>query len=225
MTLHKDKFEYMCHSYNKSNYLTDLPFISEYYEYTVSSNITLSPVHRLRDLGVTVSSNLSWSPHIKTISDKARQKAAWVLSVFHTRSREVMLTLYKSMVRSLLEYCCPLWNPVKVSDIQELESVQKVFTSRICGMKDLHYWDRLKQLSLMSLQRRRERYIVPHVCGRFFTIVPVMICKSSSTTSLDSDINPKSQVSTERVQQRTRPCMIPHLQSWVLNYGTVSRSI
>lgn len=163
MTLHKDKFEYMCHSYNKSNYLTDLPLISEYFEYTVSSDITLSPVHRLRDLGVTVSSDLSWSPHIKTISDKARQKAAWVLSVFHTRSREVMLTLYKSMVRSLLEYCCPLWNPVKVSDIQELESVQKVFTSRICGMKDLHYWDRLKQLSLMSLQRRRERYIVLHM--------------------------------------------------------------
>ena len=163
MTLHKDKFEYICHRYNKMNDLSELPFISEYFQYTVSSEISLSPVHQLRDLGVIVSSNLSWSPHIKVITDKARQKAAWVLSVFHTRSKDVMLTLYKSMVRSLLEYCCPLWNPAKICDIQELESVQKVFTSKISGMNELHYWERLHQLSLMSLQRRRERYIILHM--------------------------------------------------------------
>ena len=71
--------------------------------------------------------------------------------------------LYKSMVRSLVEYCCPLWNPIKVGDIQELESVQKTFTTRICDMKDIHYWDRLKHLSLMSLQCHTERYIIIHM--------------------------------------------------------------
>ena len=74
-----------------------------------------------------------------------------------------MLTLYKSLVRSLLEYCCPLWNPHRICDIQELESVQRTFTSRIYDIRQLHYWDRLKQLSLMSLQRRRERYIILHM--------------------------------------------------------------
>ena len=48
-------------------------------------------------------------------------------------------------------------------DIQELESVQRTFTSKIHGLQHLHYWDRLKTLSLMSLQRRRERYIVMHM--------------------------------------------------------------
>ena len=71
-----------------------------------------------------------------------------------------MFTLYKSMVRSLVEYCCPLWHPSKISDIQELESVQKTFISRITSMKELHYYDQLIHLSLISLQRRRERFIL-----------------------------------------------------------------
>ena len=71
-----------------------------------------------------------------------------------------MMTLYKSLVRSHLEYCCPLWNPSSSSDIKQLESVQRTFTSKIWGVQHLDYWDRLKALGLMSLQRRRERYII-----------------------------------------------------------------
>lgn len=163
MSLHKDKFEYVCQKYNKNNTLSELPFFSEYFTYNVSDEIFLTPINQVRDLGVLVSSNMSWSPHIKSIADKARQKAAWVLSVFHTRSSSIMLSLYKSMIRSILEYCCPLWNPTKISDIQELENVQNVFTSHIFEMKEVDYWLRLKHLSLMSLQRRRERYIILHM--------------------------------------------------------------
>ena len=109
-----------------------------------------------------MSSDLSWTPYIYEIICKARQKAAWVLSVFYSRSEAIIPALYKSMVRSLLEYCCPLWSPVKIMDIPELESVQKVFTSKISGMSELNYWQRLQKLSLMSLQKRRERYIILH---------------------------------------------------------------
>ena len=74
-----------------------------------------------------------------------------------------MMTLFKSLVRSLLEYCCPLWIPHKVSDIAALESVQRTFTSKIWGLQHLDYWSRLKALGLMSLQRRRERYVIIHM--------------------------------------------------------------
>ena len=166
MALHKDKFEYMSHTSNKQSHhsdLSELPFMCKHFQYNVADDITLRPVHQLRDLGILMSSDLSWSPHIRAIANKARQKTSWVLSVFHTRTASVMLTLYKSMVRSLLEYCCPLWHPIKISDIQELESIQKAFTARICGIKDMRYWNRLVHLSLMSLQRRRERYIILHM--------------------------------------------------------------
>jgi hypothetical protein len=91
---------------------------------------------------------------------RARSKSAWVFSVFKSRDAYVMLTLYKALVRSLLEYCCPLWHPKKISDIEAIEGVQREFTSRITGCWSLSYWERLKKLNLMSLQRRRERYIL-----------------------------------------------------------------
>ena len=57
---HRDKFEYTCHQFNKRNVLSELPFVSECYQYHVSKDITLQPVHQFRDFDV--------------------------LSVFHTRS-------------------------------------------------------------------------------------------------------------------------------------------
>ena len=89
--------------------------------------------------------------------------ASWVLSVFRDRSPLVMLTLYKSMVRCKLEYCCPLWNPYKVKEITSLENIQRSFTRKIAGCQTLDYWERLKKLNLLSLQRRRERYTIIHI--------------------------------------------------------------
>ena len=71
-----------------------------------------------------------------------------------------MLVLYKNFVRSKLEYCCPLWHSRKIGDIQLIESVQRTFTDRISGMERLNYWQRLKKLCLLSLQRRRERFMI-----------------------------------------------------------------
>ena len=72
-----------------------------------------------------------------------RVPLSWVFSVFKTRDRTVMITLYKSLVRSLLEYCCPLWDPTKFTEIQMLEGVQRTFTSRRGGLNDMNYWKRL----------------------------------------------------------------------------------
>ena len=165
--------------------------------------------------------SISWSPHIRAIANKARQKAYWVLSVFHTLTSSVMLTLYKSIVRSLLEYCCPLWHPIKISDIQELESVQKAFTARISGIKDMRYWDRLVHLSLMSLQRRRERYIILHMWkilhGCTSNDLNVQFVTRPRFGNI-AVIPSKSRVSTAAISR----CTTVHLQFKDLNCGTQS---
>ena len=119
-----------------------------------------------------MTSDGSWSEHIHGLVTKAISFAAWTLSVFASRDKMVMLTLFKSMVRSHLEYCCPLWHPYKIEEIQKIENVQRSFTRRINGMSTYSYWDRLKVLGIMSLQRRRERYILIHTWKILNELVP-----------------------------------------------------
>ena len=87
----------------------------------------------------------------------------WVLRVFQSLERTLMLTLLKSLVIPLIEYCCQLWNPWKTKDIQAIEAIQRTFTYKITEVQHLNYWERLHELKLYSLQRRRERYIIIHI--------------------------------------------------------------
>ena len=87
----------------------------------------------------------------------------WVLRVFQSRKRFLMLTLLKSLVIPLLEYCCQLWNPWKAKDIQAIEAIQRTFTYKIIEVQHLNYWERLHELKLYSLHRRRERYIIIYI--------------------------------------------------------------
>ena len=59
-----------------------------------------------------------------------------------------------------MEYCCPLWSPSNQHNIALLEGIQRAFTKHISGFNNLSYWDRLRKLKLLSLERRRERYTI-----------------------------------------------------------------
>ena len=162
MVLHQDKFEVMNFCLNNSLLLRNLPFTAELRQYTTPDGNILQPTSSVRDLGIYISDDCSWSLQINNVVTDAHKIASWVLGTFRDRSQLTMLTLFKSLIRSRLEYCCPVWDPYLIKDIQAVESIQRFFTKRIAGCKDLDYWDRLKKLHLMSLQRRRERYTIIH---------------------------------------------------------------
>ena len=86
-----------------------------------------------------------------------------------------MLKLLKSLVIPLLEYCCQLWNPWKAKDIQAIESTQRTFTYKITDVQHLNYLERLHELKLYSLQRRRERYIIIFIWKITQHMVPKLI--------------------------------------------------
>ncbi len=99
---------------------------------------------------------------VNTYFENQLSLRGWVLSVCRDQSPCIMPTLFKTMVRSKLEYCCPVWNPSKVKDINAVESVQRNFTRKIAGCRSLNYWEWLQKLNLQSLQRRCGRYCIIH---------------------------------------------------------------
>ena len=74
-----------------------------------------------------------------------------------------MLTLFKALVMSRLDYGCQLWSLYLIKHINMVEKVQRSFTRLISGMAGLSYTERLTVLKLYSLQRRREGYNIIYV--------------------------------------------------------------
>ena len=179
MTLNEDKFELIQHHSSLRNYslLVNLPFV--YYENCYfTAQTTIEPSQSITDLGVIIGSDLSFKLHMSDAVKRARDKLSWGLSVFRSRSEEVICTFYKSLVRPIVEYCCALWSPMKIGDIAFIEGIQRTASSKIASIRHLNYWERLKKLGLMSLQRRRERYVLVYMFKILHNYAPndVNIC-------------------------------------------------
>ena len=112
----------------------------------------------LRDLGVEISSDLSFLVHIENTVTSANKLVGWAMRSFRRRSSMVMLIIWKSLIQCKLDYCSQLWSPADQASISRLESVARHFTAQVAGLADLDYWERLKSLRMYSQERRRERY-------------------------------------------------------------------
>ena len=69
--------------------------------------------------------DLTWSEHISTIVNKANQVLGLIRRTVGTANTTTFSLLYKTLVRPLLEYAAPVWNPYLVKDIHAIESVQR----------------------------------------------------------------------------------------------------
>lgn len=130
------------------------------FEYLAPDSSEIPQKSDLRDLGVRLSTDLSFNLHIEKVITTGSQMVGWGLRTFRTRGRHLMMTLLKSLVQPHLDYCSQLWCPSSQGLINRLEEVQKslVRAIRDRGLHGLNYWEKLHFLRLYSQERRRERY-------------------------------------------------------------------
>lgn len=115
-------------------------------------------VNQVRDLGITLSDDLKWSPYINKVRAKANTLSYSILRMFSSNNCWLLLNLFKTYVRPLLEYNTCSWSPYLDYNVTDLENIQKQFTRKICTRCNISfssYEDRLEKLCLESLQERR----------------------------------------------------------------------
>jgi len=164
MTFNSSKFEKLCYV-GGSIPIPDFP-------YTTEAGSVIKRSAHVRDLGVIMNDSATFSQHISSIAKAGRNQLGWILRTFQSRDKALLLTLWKSLVVPLLEYCCQLWSPWKQGEIQALEAIQRSCTAKIREVAHLDYWGRLKFLRLYSLERRRERYIIIYIWKIINKLVP-----------------------------------------------------
>ena len=80
---------------------------------------------RERDLGVIMDNKLSYKHHIQLTVSKAWKLYGWMVRNVESRDKLVILHVYKTMLRPLLEYASTVWSPHRIIDLTKIERIQK----------------------------------------------------------------------------------------------------
>jgi len=129
---------------------------NNHYEYFMG-NYKLEPVTEERDLGILITDNLKPSKQCQLAYSKASKALGLIGRTISYRNKDILVRLYKTLVRPHLEYSVSAWSPYYAKDKQLLERVQHRFTRMVPGLKSLQYEERLNRLGIWTLEERRNR--------------------------------------------------------------------
>ena len=196
---------------------------TDVFSYTSSNRSIIDKKSSIKDLGITLSENLNFSEHIENITSSIKKMSSWILRTFNSRSKSVMIPLWKSLVVPIHDYCSQLWSPTKTGDIQKLDLLQWYFMKKIIRNCGNDYWDSLNELKLYSFQRRRERYQIIYIWKIIENIVP-----NPSSNSLHHD-NISNTISI-KYSRNGRYCVQPtvtnrHCSAKLINQRNSSFSV
>ncbi|KAF9754346.1 hypothetical protein NGRA_3370, partial [Nosema granulosis] len=79
--------------------------------YNSSNNTAMEEKESLRDLGVLMQNNTSFSDQIANVEASGRRLCSWAMRTFLARDKRTMLTLWKQLIQPVIDYCSPLWIP------------------------------------------------------------------------------------------------------------------
>ena len=154
---------------------------------------TLKVVDAEKDIGVTITSNLKPSQHCQEAAGRARCELGKINKCFHFRDKKVFLRLYMQFVRPHLEFSTSVWSPWNQADIVLLENVQKQAVRMISGLTSKEYIDRLKEIGLWTLEKRRLMFDMIQVYKFLNNVGNIELSLSKIGDTVNERINTRSR--------------------------------
>ena len=125
-------------------------------QYTMGDTV-LNTTIKEKDLGLTISADMKVSEQCAIAAAKGNQILGLIRRNIVYKEKELIIPLYKTIVRPHLEYCIQAWRPYRKKDIDILERVQRRATKMIQKLRNISYEMRLKECGLTTLETRRLR--------------------------------------------------------------------
>jgi len=120
--IHVRLFSYLQVSTNESTVDTNKPtYFIERHQIEVQQTC-------VKDLGVLINDELTFSPHINSIVHlhKACCRSILIFKSFVSRNTKTLVRAFITYVRPILEYCSPIWTPSTIKDTTAIESFKDV---------------------------------------------------------------------------------------------------
>ena len=118
---------------------------------------TMKQVSSAAYLGVELTDKLHWGKHVHAVAAKANRTSAFIYRNLKGCPTRVQTHCYKGLVRPVLEYAAPVWDPYQQSLCDTLEAVQRRSVRRILHNFDprVSASDMVQKLGLQTLRERR----------------------------------------------------------------------
>ncbi len=126
----------------------------------------LESLQCVKDLGITVASNLKFSQQCKDVAGKANRKVGFINRNISFKNKHVILAVNISLVRPHLQYAVQFWAPHRAKDIVKLEAIQRRARKKITFLSNKSY-EKLAPINLFSLEKRRLRVFVSPTMSRY----------------------------------------------------------
>ena len=124
--------------------------------YTMDDTV-LNTTVKEKDLGLTISADMKVSEQCGIAAAKGNQILGLIRRNIVYKEKQLIIQLYKTIVRPHLEYCIQAVRPFRKKDINILERVQRRAIKMIQKLRNISYEMRLKECGLTTIETKRLR--------------------------------------------------------------------
>ena len=155
---------------------TQLLNISRKSEQDVSNvcflNETLKSTDFIKVLGIHITKTLDWSTHVDKLAKRSGQRLGILRKAKSFLDPTGLSALFKTRVRSVMEYCSPIWQSAPKVVLNKLDIIQ----SKACKVIDKSE-SVIPQLNINSLKQRREVAGLSQIHRIVSGVAPPSVCQ------------------------------------------------